>query len=103
MAKSSVAGSARQLVVESERTTARGRRRIASHFWSWPCAAKRTRCYLPVGHGVVGMTLSHELAADLVTLLRKLCACVTPAGDIALRGDSDAVERAEEAALNGMQ
>ncbi len=39
------------------------------------------------------------LLADIVALLRQLCECVTPAGDVALRGDSDAAEaRAAEAA-----
>jgi len=45
-----------------------------------------------------GVTLSPEYAADVIALLRQLCACVTPAGDIALHGESDAVERAEAAA-----
>ena len=44
-----------------------------------------------------GVTLSPEYAADVVALLRQLYACVTPAGDIALRGESDAAERAEAA------
>ena len=44
-----------------------------------------------------GVTLSPEYAADMVALLQQLCACVTPAGDIALRGDSDAANAAEAA------
>ena len=44
-----------------------------------------------------GVTLSPEYTADVVALLRQLCVSVTPAGDIALRGESDAAERAEAA------
>ena len=43
------------------------------------------------------VTLSPEYAADVVALLRQLCVSVTPAGDIALHGESDAAERAEAA------
>lgn len=44
-----------------------------------------------------GVTLSPEYAADVVALLRQLCVCITPAGDIALSGESDAADRAEAA------
>ena len=44
-----------------------------------------------------GVTLAPEYAADVVALLRQLCVSVTPAGDIALRAESDAAERAEKA------
>ena len=44
-----------------------------------------------------GATLAHEYAAGVVALLRQLCVCFSPAGDIALRGESDAAERAEAA------
>ena len=44
------------------------------------------------------MTLSPKYAADVIALLRQLCDRVTPAGDIALRGDGDAAYRAGEAA-----
>ena len=45
-----------------------------------------------------GVTLAPEYAADVVALLRHLCVSVTPAGDIALRGVSDAAERAVDEA-----
>lgn len=44
-----------------------------------------------------GMTLSPTYATNVVALLRHLCACVTPAGDFALRGESDAANHAEAA------
>ena len=49
------------------------------------------------------MSLSVKYAADVVALLRQLCECVTPAGDIALRGDSDAAEAAEEDARDAWE
>ena len=45
------------------------------------------------------VSLSVEYAADVVALLRQLCVCVTPAGDIALRCE-DAARGAWEHAVD---